>query len=251
MRLVRTRHPSRALRAIPIALLVSLGVGPLAAAPAGASFLTRDMKSLASRRTADVLAGAAVLGAASFLVENADSEEHALGRGAVDVPADFGNIYGSGLVLAGVTAGLTGAGLVEKHPDWVRAGSEMARSLAYTGIAVTALKVAVRRTRPNGGAYSFPSGHTAAAFAVAPVLARRFGWLAALPAYAFATSTALGRMEDRKHYLSDVVVGAGIGTAIGLAVASARHSAAPEPERVKPALGLGVAPGGLSLVATF
>lgn len=250
MRPLRTRHPSRVSGTF-VVLLVSLAAGPFAPAPAKASFLTRDVKSLTSRRTADILAGAAVLGAASLLVENPDAEEHALGRGAVDAPADVGNIYGSGLVLAGVTLGLTGAGLVDKDPDWVRAGSEMARSLAYAGIAVTALKVAVRRTRPNGGAYSFPSGHTAAAFAVAPVLARRFGWLAALPAYALATSTALGRMEDRKHYLSDVVVGAGIGTAIGLAVASERQPSAAEPETVKRSLGLGIAPAGLSLVAKF
>ena len=250
MRPLRTRHPSRVSGTF-VVLLVSLAAGPFAPAPAKASFLTRDVKSLTGRRTADILAGAAVLGAASLLVENPDAEEHALGRGAVDAPADVGNIYGSGVVLAGVAVGLTGAGLVEKDPDWVRAGSEMARSLAYAGIAVTALKVAVRRTRPNGGAYSFPSGHTAAAFAVAPVLARRFGWLAALPAYALATSTALGRMEDRKHYLSDVVVGAGIGTAIGLAVASKRQPSAAEPESVKPSLGLGIAPAGLSLVAKF
>lgn len=265
----RMPHPIRASRSAPwtsmrvAATGLALGASLLAtaAAPAGAGILpggrvfTGDLKRIACVRTAGILAGAAALGAASLLVENPDAEERALGRGAIDVPADFGNIYGGGILLAGAAGGLAGAGVLEKDPDWIRAGSEMGRSMLYTGVAVTALKVAVRRTRPNGGAYSFPSGHTAIAFAVAPVLARRFGLAAALPAYALATSTALGRMEDRKHFLSDVVVGAGIGTAIGMAIASDRRERAPESDEdyasMKPVLGIGVAASGLALTARF
>lgn len=218
---------------------------------------------MGSRRTATVLASAAALSAASLLVENAGAEEHALGRGLLDGPSDVGNIYGAGTILAGVAAGFTGAGLLERNPGWLGTGSDLARSLVYTGVAVTALKVAVHRTRPNGGPYSFPSGHTAAAFAVAPILVQHFGTVAAIPAYALAVSTAMGRMEDRKHYLSDVIAGAGIGSAIGLAIAavrrnrehadevSASYASEAPPSRLRPSLQLGLAPTGLSLNARF
>lgn len=263
----RTPRPTQVSRTRCVAMLILLASTVIGAPKARAGFLAHDLNALAGWRTADILAGTAALGAASLLVENANAEERALDRRGVDAPADVGNIYGGGGVLAGGIASLMGAGFIEKHPDWVRAGSEMARALAYTGVAVTALKVAVRRTRPNGGAYSFPSGHTAVAFAVAPVLARHFGWAAAIPAYALAASTALGRMEDRKHYLSDVVVGAGIGTAIGAAVASIRHDAEARvgggsaadgdaagprsPAIPKPVLGLGIARGAIGLTAKF
>jgi len=109
-------------------------------------------------------------------------------------------------------------GLLAHDEGMKRTGFEMGRSLVYTGLVVTTLKVAVHRTRPNGGPYSFPSGHTAAAFAVAPVLASRLGPAAGIPAYVVAAATGLGRMEDSKHYLSDVIFGAAVGTAIGVAV---------------------------------
>ena len=70
-------------------------------------------------------------------------------------------------------------------------------------------------TRPNGGPYSFPSGHTAVAFSAAPILAQRYGWKTGLAAYALATATGLARMEDRKHHLADVLAGAAIGIGVG------------------------------------
>ena len=98
------------------------------------------------------------------------------------------------------------------------AGSEMARSVLYSGVVTIALKAAVQRTRPDGGPYSFPSGHAAAAFSIAPVLAARFGIYAAVPAYLLAGVTAFGRVEEREHYPSDVVFGATLGLASGIAV---------------------------------
>jgi len=261
----RPEHPSPypvARLAIAVPLLAALTIPTLVPAPASAGFLRPDLHALASRRTAAIVAGAAMLGTASLLVENANAEAEALGEGALDGPSDVGNIYGAGQVLGGAALGFLGAGILERKPDWLGTGSDLARSLAYTGVVVTTLKAVVHRTRPNGGPYSFPSGHTAAAFAVAPVLAQHFGTLAAIPAYALAVSTAMGRMEDRKHYLSDVVVGAGIGTAVGLAIAAARQArpskdddaadyASGAPRVPKPSLGLGIAPTGISLNARF
>jgi membrane-associated phospholipid phosphatase len=86
---------------------------------------------------------------------------------------------------------------------------------------VWAIKPTVNATRPDGGRYSFPSGHTAAAFSVAPVIARHLGCKAGLAAYTVASLTGLARMEDRRHYLSDVLFGAAIGIAAGREVVRA------------------------------
>jgi membrane-associated phospholipid phosphatase len=65
--------------------------------------------------------------------------------------------------------------------------------------------------------HSFPSGHTAEAFVSAEFFHQeykgRLHWTATAGAYAVATSVAYLRMYHNKHWLSDVVAGAGIGIA--------------------------------------
>jgi hypothetical protein len=76
------------------------------------------------------------------------------------------------------------------------------------------LKNLTSKTRPNGGSHSFPSGHTSSAFTNATVLFNEFNETAPLLAYsgyAFATTTGIFRMLNNKHWLSDVLLGAGIG----------------------------------------
>lgn len=209
-----------------IAMALALTRPQVAAAESLSHIVASDLDAIASPRTLQIMGVGSVLTVASLQFDDPDAAERNLGHGAMDGLFDFGNVYGGSAVLVTAAAGTIGVGRFARDPRITRAGSEMIRSLIYTGVAVTSLKVAVHRTRPNGGPYSFPSGHTAAAFAVAPVLSHRFGWIAAIPAYTLAASTAMGRMEDRKHYLSDVVFGAAIGTSIGLAVSSDRPSSA-------------------------
>ncbi len=77
------------------------------------------------------------------------------------------------------------------------------------------LKIAVARPRPDSGARnSFPSGHTSSAAAWATFLWRRYGWKAGLPATLFATLVGFSRIQDRRHYLSDVLAGAVLGVSI-------------------------------------
>ncbi|KAA3610613.1 MAG: PAP2 family protein [Calditrichaeota bacterium] len=60
--------------------------------------------------------------------------------------------------------------------------------------------------------YSMPSGHTSSAFAAMTVLAQQYPQkYIKYPAYALAASVALQRMDDRKHWLSDVIIGGALG----------------------------------------
>ncbi|MCZ2471731.1 phosphatase PAP2 family protein [Aquirufa ecclesiirivi] len=91
--------------------------------------------------------------------------------------------------------------------------------LVGTGIYVIStqgLKRIINETRPNGSEHSFPSGHTATAFFGATVLAKELGkeypWLA-ITGYTLAAGTGYLRLANNEHWLSDVLVGAGIGIA--------------------------------------
>lgn len=81
--------------------------------------------------------------------------------------------------------------------------------------AVQVLKHAAHVLRPDSSAYnSFPSGHTAQAFAAAALLSEEYGyrykWVPYL-SYGLASTVGILRIANNKHYLSDVLVAAGIG----------------------------------------
>lgn len=96
-------------------------------------------------------------------------------------------------------------------------------ALLYSGIIATnttmvfPLKKITHVMRPDSSGYtSFPSGHTSTAFASAEFLRREYGrkypWLA-VAGYTIATGTGVYRMLNNKHWLGDIVAGAGIGIA--------------------------------------
>ena len=87
-----------------------------------------------------------------------------------------------------------------------------------TGImaaTISSVKSGVHRLRPDGSAFnSFPSGHTATAFAAAEFLNQEYKSLSPWYGYAgytVAIATGTLRMYNNKHWFSDVVAGAGIG----------------------------------------
>ena len=88
---------------------------------------------------------------------------------------------------------------------------DLALALGRTWLLTGALKVTVDETRPDGGAHSFPSGHTSMAFAGAEFLRKEYGWQWGVPAYAAAGFVGWSRVEARRHYTHDVLAGALIG----------------------------------------
>jgi len=86
-------------------------------------------------------------------------------------------------------------------------------NVVSTGISEL-LKTTITKTRPDGDPNSFPSGHSTIAFTNAAVLQNEFqetSTVYAYSGYAFAATTGVFRMLNNKHYVSDVLVGAGIG----------------------------------------
>jgi membrane-associated phospholipid phosphatase len=80
---------------------------------------------------------------------------------------------------------------------------------------VTFLKHSTHQLRPDGSTYnSFPSGHTTTAFVGAEMMNQEFGWRSpwySVAGYSMATATGVLRVMNNRHWLSDVVTGAGIG----------------------------------------
>ena len=88
-------------------------------------------------------------------------------------------------------------------------------SNSIMGISVNYLKGKTDRLRPSGtNSHSFPSGHTATAFVGAEFMMQELGetspWYG-YAGYTMATATGALRMMNDKHWLSDVLAGAGIG----------------------------------------
>ncbi|WP_295117692.1 phosphatase PAP2 family protein [uncultured Chitinophaga sp.] len=88
-------------------------------------------------------------------------------------------------------------------------------SMAIMNTTVFTTKRLTQQHRPDGSNYSsFPSGHTANAFAGAEFLRREYADVSPLygiAGYAVAATTGYLRIRNNKHWFSDVVAGAGIG----------------------------------------
>jgi len=225
----RRVHRSKTMTVVSWALLCSLTAGSAGAVPAltmgegraWAFSVREDVASVLSVRGLGVLAAGAALTAGALAIEDPIAQARTF-DGYSELP-DIGNAYGSWPVILGGAAGLAAAGRLTDRASLTTAGVDLGRSYVYSALVVVSMKLAFNRTRPDGESLSFPSGHAAGAFATAPVITHHFGPWAGVAAYALACATATGRMEDYKHYLSDVVFGAAVGFVIGDAVAGQRH----------------------------
>lgn len=109
--------------------------------------------------------------------------------------------------------GLKAAG-VRSRSDFVNQVAITAKAELLMGVIVHGIKKTISSDRPDDGKNSMPSGHTAQAFVAATILDMEYRdtspWIS-VGGYAVATTTAIGRMVNNKHWISDVLIGAGIG----------------------------------------
>jgi membrane-associated phospholipid phosphatase len=120
------------------------------------------------------------------------------------------------------------SGYVNKDKEMMRNGYKAAITIGVAEGLSYGLKLVVNRNRPfvtypdlikrdNVGPYSFPSGHTAGAFACATALTLSTKkWQVAVPAYAYAGLVGYSRMRLGVHYPTDVLGGALVGIGSGL-----------------------------------
>lgn len=152
--------------------------------------------------------------AAGLIVAGEDSHFHSLRDNFLP---SFRHHYDDYLQYAPAIAMLgLKIGGIQGRSSWGRMLVSDAFSASLMAIAVNTLKHTVKVMRPDGSnRHSFPSGHSATAFMTATMLHKEYGmtrspWYS-IGAYTAATLTGLSRQMNNKHWLSDVLVGAGIG----------------------------------------
>jgi membrane-associated phospholipid phosphatase len=133
----------------------------------------------------------------------------------------FGDLTGAVPILGGLAI----ASLVSHNHRLGKATLRAAASAALAALTTQAVKRVVGRERPVEDAdldgydfhfftnhQAFPSGHTAAAFALATSLGDGIGhsW-ARVGLFGLAAGTAWARMEEHEHWFSDVLAGAAVG----------------------------------------
>jgi membrane-associated phospholipid phosphatase len=125
-----------------------------------------------------------------------------------------GHTYGAFAFQSLIGVGMYTVGRIGKQAGFATTGADIMRAQLLGQLYVQVLKFTVGRERPDGSnTQSFPSGHSASAFATASVLYRHYGWKVGVPAMTLAAYVATARVHDNKHYLSDVVFGGAMGIA--------------------------------------
>lgn len=101
----------------------------------------------------------------------------------------------------------------EKH-NWVDQLCLVVIAEGFNAAMTRTVKYAVNEIRPDGGPHSFPSGHTANVFLGAHVAWKEFkdsSPVLAYSGYGLATLVACSRLYNNRHWVADVVAGAGFG----------------------------------------
>jgi len=174
-----------------------------------------DFRNLASKDTLTMLAVGGLMAAA---VHKVDRPATTMLSGSNTGFLASGETIGSARLQFGSALATLAIGRVIGNQKLTAVGADLVSANIVAQTLTTGMKAAVRRGRPDGTEFSFPSGHTSVSFAAATVLQRHFGWKTGVPAYAMASFVAASRIHERRHFLSDVTFGAALGIVSGWAV---------------------------------
>lgn len=204
------------------------------------------------------LLGAFVVGASAAAINDASFDSHMQASGmqrsgTLRTLANGASAFGDpgSLIL---TTGLFAGGRLFNNYRLSDAGLHATEAVILSGLTTSILKGVVGRARPYvestdpgepgpdpdqfrlgrgfGQDYSsFPSGHTTVAFAAASALTRELfeskshaAWVAGPLLYGAATAVGASRMYKNKHWASDVIAGAAVGTFIGNKLVGYKHA---------------------------
>jgi membrane-associated phospholipid phosphatase len=174
-----------------------------------------DFRGLASTRPLTILGIGAIAAAAAHVADPSMTSMLSTERASFLGPGE--TIGSARMQLAGALATFA-AGHITGNAKITAVGADLVSANIVAQTLTGAVKMSVRRGRPDGTQFSFPSGHTSVSFASATVLQRHFGWKAGVPAYAMASYVAASRIHDKRHFLSDVAFGAAVGIVSGWTV---------------------------------
>lgn len=138
---------------------------------------------------------------------------------------DFTNAVSKSVTPVNIAAPVTlfVVGLAKHDKKLQQDAAYFAGGYILSAVITSGMKHIVQRDRPYytypfivkrdvGGGYSFPSGHTSAAFYAATSLSILYPkWYVIAPSYLWASSVGYARMYQGVHYPSDVIVGAIVG----------------------------------------
>ena len=146
--------------------------------------------------------GALIIGTTMYAVGRVTREEHLAALG----------LHGTEALIVGEAIGGVMKGFIGRQRPYVKPQNSHSYSFMRGFGAGDAFR-------------SFPSGHTLAAFAAAAAVSSETSgwwpasrWVIGPVLFGGATLTGASRMYDNRHWASDVVAGAGIGTFAGLKV---------------------------------
>ncbi|MGV7222143.1 MAG: phosphatase PAP2 family protein [Nitrospinales bacterium] len=166
--------------------------------------------------------------------------------------AKVGEAFGNGGYAVPSLGALYLAGHLMKNEKAKRAALLSFESFVISGAFTLVLKHSTGRARPTkrnesdnwegpnfDGGVSFSSGHTATAFSIATIIANEYDNHAIVPplAYGLATLTAWSRMNDNKHWASDVAFGAAMGYFTSKALLKYHEGPGPSRLAIMPMIG--------------
>jgi len=223
--------PVRLRLTLVLALLVPGGIAPRAVAAPHARLSTVQREVFTG-----IGACAAVAGLATADRSLRDELRNAGGAGGERV-SDLATPLGTPVVLAPALLLWAASGYFDGRPDRIRSSVRIGVDVSAAVVACEAIKLGVGRERPYespGDARvfhpfshhdSFPSGHTTFAFATAAALSREAParWV---PWVAFPVAGAVGwsRVRDDRHWASDALAGAILGTWVARAADACQRS---------------------------
>jgi membrane-associated phospholipid phosphatase len=189
----------------------------------------------------------AMFPADKHLAEQLQDEDYQNARTINAAATNFEWITSPGAFIIG--GGLYTYGRLAHHPDIADLGWHGTEAVLISSGITGLLKGTLGRARPfvtadtnprdfkfgkgfsNSDRQSFPSGHTTTAFAAAASVTSevqrlwpKYTWYVAPVMYGGATLVGLSRMYHNKHWASDVVLGAAVGTFGGLKTVRYSHA---------------------------
>lgn len=197
----------------------------------------------------DLLLTVGMIGTTAFsmtfdngIKRNFGDMENATATGVFEQVNRFGSSRNASVIAGGVYL----SGLIFSDNELRITGRLLYEGLFLTGLLTQTLKMTFGRSRPfldKGSSqfrffqsedkhFSFPSGHTTTAFTVATILSQRIDtWWSYTAFYSLAGMAGLARIYFDRHWASDVVLGAIIGTVGGTLVVNAEKNRNDEKKR--------------------